>query len=303
MPGNGKIFISHAHADNDRCQSLVSALSVWSADYWFDAEQLEAGSGLSDGIQQAISERDIFLRVCTPALQQSYWCKLEQSAFRGLIARDHQQKRDTRVLINLIMRPGYEPEPFDYASVYIDASQRPPEEWLPELRRALEHNNAVALTGGAYLPAPGHAPMSAPVVPVQPAAYMPASTQGAMYTPSMPIATATYTPSFPSTAPTAPAPGSPSLDVTPAAPAKVNGLATAALICGILGLCTGLASIGAIILGHIALVQIKKSDGQLTGRGLAIAGLVMGYVWVALEIAVAIFYVTHAGTSTPTSLR
>jgi len=41
-------------------------------------------------------------------------------------------------------------------------------------------------------------------------------------------------------------------------------------------------SIPAIVFGHIALSQIKRSAGRLGGRGLAIAGLVMGYLGIAM---------------------
>ncbi len=37
----------------------------------------------------------------------------------------------------------------------------------------------------------------------------------------------------------------------------------------------------AITFGHLALSQIRKSAGRQKGRGLAIAGLVMGYLCVA----------------------
>jgi type IV pilus assembly protein PilA len=37
----------------------------------------------------------------------------------------------------------------------------------------------------------------------------------------------------------------------------------------------------AIILGHLSLSEIKKSGGRLGGRGLAIAGLVLGYAGIA----------------------
>jgi type IV pilus assembly protein PilA len=41
------------------------------------------------------------------------------------------------------------------------------------------------------------------------------------------------------------------------------------------------AFLAAIVLGHIALSEIKRSAGRLTGEGLAIAGLVLGYLWIA----------------------
>jgi prepilin-type processing-associated H-X9-DG protein len=69
------------------------------------------------------------------------------------------------------------------------------------------------------------------------------------------------------------------------APAKprTSGLAIASLILGIAGPCTiGLGSILGIILGIVGLVKIGKSAGQLGGRGLAIAGLVVSAVGVVL---------------------
>jgi hypothetical protein len=138
MRGNGKVFISHAHDDNERCAPLLAALDAWGVDYWFDARRMEAGDDLSHAIQRAIAERDLFLRICTPAAQRSYWVRLETGAFRGLQARQHRAGGDAiRVLINLILDPAYEPEPFDYAHIFIDATSKPRRAWLDELRRAL----------------------------------------------------------------------------------------------------------------------------------------------------------------------
>ena len=71
----------------------------------------------------------------------------------------------------------------------------------------------------------------------------------------------------------------------PEAPAKpkTSGLAIASLILGIVGPCTvGLASIVGVILGIVGLVKIGKSAGQLGGRGLAIAGLVVSGIGVVI---------------------
>lgn len=56
-----------------------------------------------------------------------------------------------------------------------------------------------------------------------------------------------------------------------------SGMAVASLVLGLLSFClTVLAGIPAIILGILGLVAINSSDGRLRGRGLAIAGIVMG---------------------------
>lgn len=80
------------------------------------------------------------------------------------------------------------------------------------------------------------------------------------------------------------------------AAAGASKLAIASLVCGIVGLCTGFASIAAVICGHMALSQIKKSGGILQGRGMAIAGLVLGYIEIAFIIVYIVIIVAAAST-------
>lgn len=64
---------------------------------------------------------------------------------------------------------------------------------------------------------------------------------------------------------------------------QTSGKAVGSLVCGILSviILPLFASIPAVILGHISLSEIRKSAGRLGGKGMAIAGLVMGYFSVA----------------------
>jgi Domain of unknown function (DUF4190) len=66
--------------------------------------------------------------------------------------------------------------------------------------------------------------------------------------------------------------------------------AVASLVCSLLGLCTGFTAILGIIFGHMALSEIKKSNMILQGRGLAIAGLVIGYTEVRSSCLVSSFW-------------
>jgi type IV pilus assembly protein PilA len=61
---------------------------------------------------------------------------------------------------------------------------------------------------------------------------------------------------------------------------QTSGKAIASLICGIF---TWLfpASLAAVILGHLSLSEIRKSAGSIKGEGMAIAGLVLGYMGLA----------------------
>lgn len=67
---------------------------------------------------------------------------------------------------------------------------------------------------------------------------------------------------------------------------KTSALAVWSLVLGILSLlCFSiLAAIPGVICGHKALSRIKGSNGSLTGGGLAIAGLVTGYIGIAWAV-------------------
>jgi type IV pilus assembly protein PilA len=65
----------------------------------------------------------------------------------------------------------------------------------------------------------------------------------------------------------------------PTSPPQTSGKATTSLVCGLLFFIP-LAFVGAIVFGHLALSEIRKSAGRLKGEGLAIAGLVLGYAWI-----------------------
>ncbi len=80
------------------------------------------------------------------------------------------------------------------------------------------------------------------------------------------------------------------------APPQSSNKATASLVCGVLFLCAP-ASIAAIILGHLALLDIKRSANRMTGHGLAIAGLVMGYLGIALTTIYIVFVVFMVRTT------
>ena len=82
--------------------------------------------------------------------------------------------------------------------------------------------------------------------------------------------------------------GTPSYAAAPASQ-KTNVLAIVSLVSAFF------ISIVAIITGHIALSQIKKTGEQ--GRGLAIAGLIIGYVGLVVGIIFAIVWFAIIGAA------
>ncbi len=70
------------------------------------------------------------------------------------------------------------------------------------------------------------------------------------------------------------------------APRQTSSYAVIALVAGILGwtLLPFLGSIGGIIFDHMARGEIRRSNGQLDGDGLAVTGLVLGWLSVAMWV-------------------
>lgn len=123
------------------------------------------------------------------------------------------------------------------------------------------------------------APAAFPVVPALPAYPVQPAPQPAQNQPIPPA----YSP----TTPPAYAPyGAPVYPAVPA-PRPTSGLAITSLICGIAGvvlvwaIIPVLASIAAVITGHMALGQTRR-DPAVGGRGMAITGLILGYAMIAI---------------------
>ena len=72
-----------------------------------------------------------------------------------------------------------------------------------------------------------------------------------------------------------------------------NGLAIASLVLGILWV-YWIGSILALIFGYVAKGQIDRSAGRQTGRGMAIAGIVLGWIGVAVLALVIVLAVAFA---------
>ncbi|MCS5717284.1 DUF4190 domain-containing protein [Herbiconiux sp. CPCC 205763] len=110
-------------------------------------------------------------------------------------------------------------------------------------------------------------------------------------------ATGTGTPAAAGTVPIYPSHQAPQQPAPPAAPQpaqlyppqpKTNILGIVTLVLGILGF-----GVIPVITGHIALNQIKKTGED--GRGLTLAGLILGYVTLAGWLLIAAFWVALAG--------
>jgi type II secretory pathway pseudopilin PulG len=84
----------------------------------------------------------------------------------------------------------------------------------------------------------------------------------------------------------------------PPQPPKTSGLAIASLICGCLFFLFPTAVL-AIVFGHISRSQIAKSANRIGGAGMALAGLILGYIGVAFIP----FFLIIAAIAVPNLLR
>lgn len=83
----------------------------------------------------------------------------------------------------------------------------------------------------------------------------------------------------------------------PPAP-RSNGFAIASLVAGIAGFLFGVGWIFALVFGYVALSQIKRSAGAEKGHGMALAGVILGWAWLALFVIVGAVAVAWAWTGT-----
>ena len=81
-------------------------------------------------------------------------------------------------------------------------------------------------------------------------------------------------------------------------PARQTGsTATVSLIFGILSWCLLpiIGAIVAIVAGHMARGEIRRSNGMLDGDGMAVIGIVLGWVHLALIVAAIMMFVLFFG--------
>jgi hypothetical protein len=71
-------------------------------------------------------------------------------------------------------------------------------------------------------------------------------------------------------------------------PRPTNGMAIAAMVCGIVGVCSPLGIL-ALIFGNVAKRQIRETGEQ--GDGFATAGIVLGWIGVGATIVLIIYYI------------
>jgi hypothetical protein len=81
-----------------------------------------------------------------------------------------------------------------------------------------------------------------------------------------------------------------------------SGLAVASMVLGILGVLSICIPFLGLILSSLALVfghfgMSETKDGSKSGHGMLISGLVLGYIGIAPNVMMVIFFITGSGIS------
>lgn len=90
---------------------------------------------------------------------------------------------------------------------------------------------------------------------------------------------------------------------TPPLVKRDSTLAIVSLIAGIIGwtIVPFIGSIVAVITGHLAKKEIRESGGTMTGDGMALAGLILGYTLIGVVLLVIILGVVFFVALAPTT--
>ncbi|HEV7126423.1 MAG TPA: toll/interleukin-1 receptor domain-containing protein [Ktedonobacterales bacterium] len=137
MLGNGNVFISHAPENNAVCATLDTALTSWRVDHWFLPFDTRAGDDIAEDLVRALGQRDVLIRLYTPATRGAVWMERVWWIFRALTILDHDVAASNNRTTITISFPGV-PEEAPYQSrLFIDAYGLPDVAWLDALRTAL----------------------------------------------------------------------------------------------------------------------------------------------------------------------
>ncbi|MEA5365771.1 DUF4190 domain-containing protein [Amycolatopsis sp., V23-08] len=184
----------------------------------------------------------------------------------------------------------YDPPSTTELSSYDPASYEPPATADPTFDSPVPDSTAADTTVADTTTAPDSAPAASADPGLPPGAYE----TPAAHIPGTPYAAPGYPqPSYPQPyvqQPYPPAYGAPYAPPAPYArppygpPPRTqdNALAIGALVCSILGFCSGITAIAGLVMGHIALSRTNRGEGG--GRGIATGAVIVGYVVIALWI-------------------
>lgn len=128
---NGRIFISHTAEDQSRIAPLVTRLTEKQVNCWTTISPEDTDTELSPRTEKEISQRDVFLRICSPAALRSGRMHLEATSARARAEEDIRNSTPNRhIIIDLLLDRTSSPDPAEKGYLTIDTTSRPMNDWL-----------------------------------------------------------------------------------------------------------------------------------------------------------------------------
>jgi uncharacterized membrane protein len=81
----------------------------------------------------------------------------------------------------------------------------------------------------------------------------------------------------------------------PVPPEKASGMAIAALVLSIIGVCCLIPAVVGLALGFIEMNKIKSGESSAKGYGLAKAAVIVGIIAIALSVLSTIYMISTGG--------
>ena len=124
--------MSHTAEDQSRIASLVTRLTEKQVNCWTTISPEDTDTELSPRTEKEISQRDVFLRICSPAALRSGRMRLEASSARARAEEDMRNGTPNRhIIIDLLMDgSASSPDPAEKGYLTIDTTSRPMNDWL-----------------------------------------------------------------------------------------------------------------------------------------------------------------------------
>ncbi len=83
------VFISHNRADKIEARLLAQALTQQGVNVWFDEWEIRPGDSIAGGIEQGLSDANVFVLVWSAAAAASSWVGTELRAYLHRRVSDH----------------------------------------------------------------------------------------------------------------------------------------------------------------------------------------------------------------------
>lgn len=157
------VFISYASADRERVLPIADVLEARGVPVWVDRKSIAGGQSWTTEIVRGVKSCGVLIVACT----------VQSVASRNVRQEVQLAWESDRPILPVLLEKVTLPEELQYATAgrqWVDISDRPEAQWLPELLAALAHLGVATVKAAPSAGATGSAGVTVPGEPGGPAA-------------------------------------------------------------------------------------------------------------------------------------